>query len=132
MVIVVLSATLLQTGCGQKTGGGADFTLSAGDLLKEYLADRAAADKKYKGKMLAVSGTVDIVLTASGKAGGPHFSFHNPSPNPDAVECVFAKADDLKPFKTRQPARVIGRCDGVVQGNSGAVLVVLRDCKAAP
>src|SRR5262245_64106738 len=46
-------------GTGTSTGTPApDFTVKAVDLCKEYHADPAAADAKYKGKWLLVEGPV--------------------------------------------------------------------------
>ena len=106
-----------------------DFILTANELLSNYLIDDTAADRKFKGKKLKVGGTVYLVLDFPGIVGGPHFSFHNPRPNPDSVSCVFDSKKGLEPFETGQPATVTGTCDGVLRGSTGGIIVVLRDCQ---
>jgi hypothetical protein len=44
----------------------ADFTLTAEEITREFLADEKAADKKYKGKVLAITGDVEGVGSPEG------------------------------------------------------------------
>lgn len=48
------------------TGVAADFTMTAEAIQKEYATDKGAAEKKYMGKVIELSGTVQTI----GRVGG--------------------------------------------------------------
>jgi len=52
--------------------------VTADQLLAEYAADRAAADKKYRGKPVKVSGTIDSILVSAVtfRTTGPKLQAH--------------------------------------------------------
>lgn len=86
-------------------------TLSAADLLREYEANTLAADAKYKGKALRVSGAVDAVGTDfSGHAyvtlESDSLIFH--------IQCYFADShkSEASRFSKGQYVTVRGICIG--------------------
>ena len=69
--LVILLCALLWSGIA--TAGDADkYTLSADQLYAEYNANEVAADDKYKGKKVTVSGTVQQI--ANDIFGHPYVS----------------------------------------------------------
>jgi hypothetical protein len=105
------------------TGTPAPISVTATTLYHDYEGNEVAADEKYKGKTLAVSGTVDSIgkdisdtmyVTLS---SGKQYSI-------TSVQCIFG--DEHKSALARlskgQKVTVKGRCDGKF-GN-----VLLRDC----
>src|SRR5437016_887279 len=71
---VIMAALVFALGCGSSTTPGPwpsgdpatkdrkpEFKLTAVDLAKEYATDTAAADKKYKDKVVEVDAVADIV-----------------------------------------------------------------------
>ena len=110
------------TGC---SGSQADFSLTALQLFKEYAADIHVADEKYSGKWLKVSGDVYMVESNPGILRGPHVEFLNRSVG--GVSCVFDHKKDVKDFKQRSVATIVGKCEGVVRDH-GCDIVVLRQC----
>jgi hypothetical protein len=103
------------------------LTVPAALLLREYQADPAAADARYKDRLVEVAGILDevhregrrswrLVLRADGVVG------------PLRVECLFSdvdqdEADDLGQLEIGEQVGVRGRCSGRQQH------VRLRDCE---
>lgn len=100
--------------------------VQAGALLKEFEGNEAAADIKYKGKALQVSGEVSKVDTELFDDseyviqinGGGDFDFTN-------VNCNDQAADDVAKIKIGQQITVVGQFD-----DGGDLGVELKDCKA--
>jgi hypothetical protein len=98
----------------------------AAQLLAEFQADPAAADQKYKGKYLEVSGVVE----RGGKQGGhtPFVVLHGGDERPALrVECFFSFEDEedegrIERFGKGRPVTVRGEYDGRVSN------VQLREC----
>ena len=95
-------------------------------ILDEYKRDSAAADKKYKGQTLLVSGTVET--TGKSKKGIPFVGFQKPgaaSPTGTMVVCSFnvKQADRVSTLKKGQEVKLKGRVQGELVGN-----VMLEDC----
>src|SRR5262249_12521371 len=96
---------------------GPDFTVKAGDLLKEYSGNALAADSKYKGKVLRVSGKCNSVQKAPllgyvvqllpEDAGDLNASY---------VQCVITDSaePDVVKLKAGDMVTLQGTCDGQV------------------
>lgn len=99
----------------------ATASISAADLFAEYEANEVAADKKYKGKVLEISGVVDDI----GKdfldemyvtlAAGKHFGH---------VRASFgeAHADRVASLQKGQSLRLKCRCEGKMMS------VMVKNC----
>lgn len=96
----------------QKTEGPV-IEVAADELFKAYQANEVAADEKYKGKVLVVSGIIenigkDIMDTpyVSLKAGG-EYSF-------GGVQCMFADEakGQLANLQKDQNVKIKGKCEG--------------------
>jgi hypothetical protein len=105
------------------------FTLPAGQLAREYEADRASADDRYKGRWLAVEGPVDDVdLFASGRTvvcvREPAGAGKKPG---RGLRCAFvpAAAVRLDDVSRGQVIKFKGRCEG----EAGGTFVDLADCE---
>jgi hypothetical protein len=104
-----------------------DVTLTAVDLAKDFEADKDAADKRYKGKLLQVTGEVREVLPASGGktpvllAGTPRAADGGPGRN---IQALFdEKTAGLGGVTPGKKITVTGKC----QGDVG--FVTLIDCR---
>lgn len=99
--------------------GKPDFTLSAADLFNERRADAAAAEAKYKGKVIEVSGTVHKVARYGNQK----------------VDVVELKSADGKPsvgcaVSDRNIAGKIGPEQTVrIKGRYNTGLIALVDCE---
>jgi hypothetical protein len=121
----LLALTLGLVGCKSKTppkpaaAPTPAVTVKAGDLLKEYGTNALAADGKYKGKLIQVSGKFDSAQKAPlmgyaaqllpEDAGDVNLSY---------VQCFLAESAEPDVAKL-QPGQLItlqGTCDGQVVG----------------
>jgi hypothetical protein len=124
--VVLFVLTLALIGCkGSKDNAAtpaatAELTVKAADLLKEYAGNAVAADAKFKGKTVKVTGTfgsaqkaplmgyaVQVLPEGGSETGGL-----------SNVQCFIdesAQADIAK-FKEGQPIALKGICDGQVLG----------------
>ncbi len=94
------------------------FTLPANQLYSEYDANEVAADTKYKGKVVIVTGTIqdigkDILDDAYIVIGGRGFL--------DGVQCMFTKGEQSSVAQLSKGQQV--RVKGEVAGKLGNVLV---------
>lgn len=100
------------------------INISAAQLISEYKANEIAADQKYKGKLIQVTGQVDHVgkdildsmyVTVNGK---DKYEFVS-------VQCMFddERATRLSYLREGDPVTVQGTCDGKL-GN-----VLLKNCE---
>ena len=105
-----------------ETPAESSIKISAIQLQREYEANQVAADQKYKGKILEISGTVkdigkDILDTpyVSFKTDGLLFT----------VQCMFSKSDTdgLVSLKQGQSIVLQGKGDGSL------VNVIVRNCQ---
>lgn len=100
-----------------------DITVNATVLSAEYQENEIAADEKYKGKILLVSGTIDDIgkdLMDSiyvSLSDGEEFSF-------SGVQCFFSDSQTSVAAKLKkgQTITIKGKCDGLM-GN-----VLLNGC----
>jgi hypothetical protein len=101
---------------------GDTIPVSAEQLLADYEANEVAADEKYKGKRLEVTGTIDNigkdVLDNSYVAlkTGKQYDFRS-------VQCYFDDNSVLVTLSKGRRVKITGRCDGLFGTLS------LKDCK---
>ena len=95
-----------------------EIIIQAGELIKEYRENQTAADEKYRGKMMSVSGEVSGWLKTPGYIwisvrGEGNFS--SSDPNPLGVGCVFAEPEkvDFEKVKNYQKITVVGKNGGM-------------------
>jgi hypothetical protein len=102
-------------------------TVTAADLLREFDEDPRAADRRYLGKWLEVSGVVERVGTDADDV--PFALVHaGDAAAPLKIECLFDLADErderqVKRLKPGQPVTVRGEYGGRVSN------VQLRECE---
>ncbi len=97
------------------------YTLTANQLYSEYKANEVAADAKYKGRIVVVSGTIqnigkDIMDSAYVVIGGQGFL--------DGVQCMFTKGQESSVARLSKGEPVTAK--GEVSGKMGSVL--LKKC----
>lgn len=132
--LLVAGLGFLATGCevpedGAETGSKAsskpDVKVEAKKILKEFEENEAAADGKYKGKTVQVSGVVDKVDTeifddeqysVQIGDGGDFVLF--------TVNCNDQSSKDVSKIKKGQKITVVGAFD-----DGGDLGVELSDCK---
>jgi hypothetical protein len=94
------------------------YTLTADQLFFEYKADEVAADNKYKGKVVLISGPIRMIGKLMGTAyiviGGHGFL--------DGVQCMFGESAGVGSLSKDSQVTVKGE----VGGKKGNVL--LRNC----
>lgn len=94
------------------------YTLTANQLASEYKANEVAADAKYKGHIVVVSGTIqnigkDIMDQAYVELGGQGFL--------DGVQCMFTKGEESSVARLSKGSQVTVK--GEVSGKIGNVLL---------
>jgi hypothetical protein len=106
----------------EKSDAGKDLSVQADDLYAEYEENEVAADEKYKGKEIEVSGRIvdigkDLLGASYITVGGQGML--------DGVQCSFSKSAEsvLARLKKGQEVKVHGR----VEGKMGPVQ--LKNCK---
>ena len=94
-------------------------TVKAGDLLKEYGTNAVAADAKYKGKLVQVSGKFGSAQKAPLLGYAVQLLPEDaPDVNASAVQCFIVESAEADVAKL-QPEQIItiqGTCDGQVLG----------------
>ena len=125
-LIVVFTISLIisaQVGCsskgdraantrGEGSGPSAPATpVSAAELIEAYRANESKADEKYKGKTLAVTGTVSGKGTDFNK--NPYVELKADNPIIE-VHCNYTDPDDasMAALKDGQQATITGVCAG--------------------
>lgn len=94
------------------------YTISANQLYREYDSNEVAADEKYKGKVVIVSGAIqnigkDIMGDAYIVIGGGGIL--------DGVQCMFTKGEQSSVSRLSKGQQV--RVKGEVAGKMGNILV---------
>lgn len=119
--ILLWGSTDTERGTKEVKAQATEFTLSADQLASAYEANEVAADTKYKGHVVVVTGKVndigkDIVDTAYVTIGGSGFL--------DGVQCMFATGEQSRvaALSKGQFITVKGKVDGKM-GN-----VLMRNC----
>lgn len=118
----VLLFALFVGGCSPVDSATSDekpISLSAEDLMKEYKENSGAADAKYKGKLLMVTGKVSGTLKTPVYSwisirGDGSFNLAD-DPNPKGIGCAFDESEkvDFDKIKSSQKITVIGKNDGM-------------------
>jgi hypothetical protein len=122
----LLGLTLGLLGCsGHKAANTAPaptpaVTIKAGDLLGEYGANAVAADTKYKGKVLQVTGKFGTAQKAPLMGYAVQVLPEDAGGGPDlqGVECFILESAQADVAKLQPGAMitVLGTCDGQVVG----------------
>lgn len=96
--------------------------ITAAQLYKEYDENELAADDKYKGKILRVSGKVSSI--DQDILNSLYVTLETGDYNIFSIQCYFddSKRQQLTALKKGGKATIIGRCDGW-SGN-----ILLKDC----
>jgi len=99
-----------------------DYVLSANALFNEYDKNSVAADAKYEGKIVKVSGTIqsigkDIIDTAYLVIGGSGFL--------DGVQCMLPRGQEglVASVSKGQYVTLKGKVSGQIMGN-----VIVNNC----
>ncbi len=134
LCIAVVALAFL-TGCGATSSGGdsgeaagqPDMKVEAAKIIKEFEANEAKADSKYKGKTLQVSGVVSKIDTEFMDEnqyvimlnGGKQWDFLN-------VNCNDIPSKVAGKIKKKQPITVVGVFD-----DGGDLGIELKNCRVA-
>jgi len=118
LAILAVGSTDTDTDTQKVQSQAPSYTLSANQLYSEYNSNEVAADSKYKGKVVIVSGTIqdigkDIMDDAYIVIGGGGFL--------DGVQCTFTKGEQSSVARLSKGQQV--RVKGEVAGKMGNVLV---------
>jgi hypothetical protein len=95
-------------------------TVTVEELLDDYKKDSAAADKKYKDKVIMLKGTVEV--SDKDKAGKPMIGFLRPGstqPKDGMVVCGFEKSEESIVSKVKKGDTVLlqGKVFGSIVGS---------------
>ena len=112
--------SLMAAACGEQVNSEAeravasrrvDYRLSADDLGREYRENEIAADLRYKGKVVEVTGTVGTI----GKGLDSLYFVLKTSTGHADVQCVFTRSHEAKAALLREGRTVTvrGLCDGM-------------------
>lgn len=103
----------------------ADFEITPKELYAAYEANEVAADEKYKGKTIAITGSISDIKKDI--LDHPYVSFHTDYLK--SVTCYFPddSSKDIAELEKDQKITIIGKCRGLSLMN-----VVIKDCKIAP
>lgn len=106
---------------------GEPVKVTAERLYADYEADRTAADQKYKGKQLLVTGRVDAPAEEMGDEEVVILSNGKPTSESD-VEAYFDPSikGSLAELERGQKLNLLCRCEGKING------VELKDCSIQP
>jgi hypothetical protein len=131
MLAISLTLTVLLA-CGgsdssnETVANEPEIAVHATQLLADYKANEVAADERYKGKVIQVTGYVDSIgkdildsMYVTLKAGG-RYEFAS-------VQCFFPKKDkdQLSQLRKGQAVTITGRCQGKMMN------VLLKGCVLA-
>jgi hypothetical protein len=131
-VTVLFALALSLLGCQTRsapTPAGPATAVKAGDLLKEYSTNAVAADARYKGKVLQVSGKFGSAQKAPLMGYAVQLVADDAGDlNLSEVQCFIVESAEVDVAKL-QPGQMVtlqGTCDGQVVGQvklSGCTLV---------
>ena len=100
-----------------------EISVTDSQLIADYTANEIAADEKYKGKFATITGKVDSIGKALGKAyitldGGNGSNLND-------VQCLFSSENEssLATLTKGQSVTVTGTIDGM------SINITVRDCK---
>lgn len=97
----------------------ADFILTASELHKEFTADEPAANEKYIGKTIEITGKITSVNIESDKVVSIILETTDEA---SSVICTFRESIDPKMLDTMKPATVRGELSGFLMD------VLLNNC----
>lgn len=99
-----------------------DFEITASDLAQEYKDNEVSADEKFKGKKVAVSGTIASI--GKDVLDNPYISFTGEFLQ--NVTCYFSDENNkiISQLSKGQKITIIGECRGLTLTN-----VIIQDCK---
>ena len=97
----------------------ADFVLTASELHKEFTADEPAANLKYIGKTIEITGKITSVNIEKEKAVS---IILETSDKASSVICTFRQSMDPREINTMKPATVRGELSGFLMD------VLLNNC----
>jgi hypothetical protein len=121
----LLALALVLLGCGKRSPAppaapaAPAATVKAGDLLKEYSANAVAADGKYKGKVIQVSGKFGSAQKAPLMGYAVELLPEDAGDvNTNTVQCFIVEEaqDDVAKLQQGQKITVQGTCDGQYVG----------------
>lgn len=90
----------------------ADYTITAADLLKEFLSNDSAANKKYNEKVLEINGTVSAIDLAADSTSTIRFEDSTGSYAIFSMEKN--QIDEMKKIKAGDMVSVKGICSGSI------------------
>ncbi len=103
--------------------------VTAAQLRQEYLSDAAAADRKYKGKTLRVTGTVNEAFPPD-EATSHTTVWLDPVGQDCYVSCWFGGSDEgARALRQGQAVTIKGACEGLLPA---AKEVRLKGCSVVP
>lgn len=137
-ILLIIAALLI---VGLACGGGGTSTqntakvdpnekpieIKAPDLTKEYDSNEVAADGKYKGKLISVTGKISDISEVLGTLTVDLEGHKESGINLLSVKCNFNDSDkeSVAKLKKGQNTTLIGRGDG----KTANLYVGLKDCK---
>lgn len=137
-VLIVLGIFIIIGSIGgsdqtSSTGGGSDvatapepvFTLTAIQMASEYKENEVAADAKYKGKLVQLSGTVDTIGKDIADTPFIAFETENQYEIINRIQCMF-KTGDTKALSAVSKGQKI-TLRGTVSGALGNIIV--KNCE---
>jgi hypothetical protein len=99
------------------------LTISAPEIVKEYVDNEIAADHKYEGKIVRI--TAKIKDIGKDILGNPYITFSDGEEYSfRSVQCFFKKSEQAKigTLRREQPVTIDGTVDGLMMN------VLLKDC----
>ena len=99
-----------------------DFEVTSSELYEAYEANEVAADEKYKGKKLAITGIIGNI--GKDVLDNPYIAFKEN--HLQGVTCYFSDVNNkvISQLSKGQDVTVVGKCGGLTLTN-----VVIKDCK---
>lgn len=127
LAIVFVILTIIQACSGGDSAPAAPpIEVSVGGLIGAYTSNEIAADEKYKGKWLLVTGNIEEI-ESGGSFSDPSITFsYGSSFNFDTVRASFSDKSELANVKRREKVTV--RCKGDGASSILGLVVNLRDC----
>ena len=118
---LILGLLGCRTRTAPKAGPSAEpfATVKAGDLLQEYSTNAVAADAKYKGKLIRVSGKFGSAQKAPLLGYAVQLLPEDaPDVNVSYVQCFIVESaqEDVAKLQPEQMIALQGTCDGQVLG----------------
>ena len=100
-----------------------DYELTANQLYKAYDDNEIAADNKYKGKKLAVTGKISDISEVFGNIAVDLKS--DDGIGWTTIRCTMKNRDEVSKLRKGQKVTIIGTCDGLTLN----VAINLEDCE---